>query len=111
MGHHTILMCSMLTFTMHLGHYRCCEKHHIKEYKRKQIPLSTPLPAIDVEVLQTDPEENLKLEQIRGTHPGIMDLLGDLGNSLYAEPLSMTEYFDTMNVRTLQRHADDCMSL
>ena len=96
MGHHIILMCSMLT--MHLGHYRSHKKHHIKEFKRNGIPLSMPLPAIDVEALLIDDEENLKLEQIRGTHLGIMDLLGDLGSPLYAELLSMMEHFDAMIV-------------
>ena len=105
MGHCAILMHSMLSFTMHLGHYRCHEKHYIKEYKRKGIPLLTPLPAIDVVALLMDSEENLMLEQIRGTHPGILDLLGDPGNPLYAEPLSMTEHFDTMIVGA--RHLGD----
>ena len=58
----------------------------------------TPLPAINVRALLTDKEENLKLEQIRGTHPGILDLLGDLGSPLYAKPLSMTKHFDAMIV-------------
>ena len=60
----------------------------------------TPLPAINVAVLLTDKEENLKLEQIRGTHPGILDLLGDSGSPLYAKLLSMTEHFDTMIIGT-----------
>ena len=99
MGHHTILMCSMLTMlAMHLGHYRSHKKHHIKEYKRNGIPLSMPLHAIDIEALLIDEEENLKLEQIRGTHLGIMDLLGDPGSPLYAKPLSMMEHFDAMIV-------------
>ena len=98
MGYRTVLMHSMLTFTMHLGCYRCCERHYTKEYKKKQIPLPAPLPAINVEALLTDQVENLKLEQIRGTHPGILDLLGDLGSPLYGEPLSMTEHFDDMIV-------------
>ena len=59
-----------------------------------------PLPVIDIEVLLTDQEENLKLEQIRGTCPGILDLLGDLGSPLYGQPLSMTEHFDAMIVDT-----------
>ena len=99
-GHRTILMHSMLTFTMHLGHYRCCKRYYTKENKKKQIPLSMPMPVIDVEVLLTDQEENLKLKQIRGTHPGILDLLGNPGSPLYAEPLSMMEHFDAMVVGT-----------
>ena len=39
-----------------------------------------PMPAIDVEALLKDEDKNLKLEQIRVTHPGILDLLGNLGN-------------------------------
>ena len=57
-----------------------------------------PLPAINIEVLLTDQEENLKLEQIGGTHPGILDLLGDPGSPLYGEPLSMREHFNVMIV-------------
>ena len=96
MGHRTILMHSMLMFAMHLGWYQHRERHFIKEYKRKKIPPSTPMPAIDIEALLTDKEKNLKLEQIRGTHPGILDLLGDRGSPLYAEPRSMTEHFNAM---------------
>ena len=39
-------------------------------------------PAINIDALLTDEEENLKLEQISTTHPGILDLLGDPGNPL-----------------------------
>ena len=41
---------------------------------------------------------HLKLEQIKGTQSGIMDLLGNVGSCLYAKPLSMTKFFDTMIV-------------
>ena len=51
LGHHAILMHSMLTFAMHLGWHWCHECHFRKEYKRKKIPLSTPMLAIDVEAL------------------------------------------------------------
>ena len=95
-GHCTVLMHSMLMFAMHLGRYRHWECHFIKEYKRK----GTPLPPIDIAALLTDRKENLKLEQIRGTHPTILDLLGDLGSPLYAELLSMTEHYDAMIVGT-----------
>ena len=100
MGHQAVLMHSMLTFAMHLGQYWHREHHFVKEYKRKGIPLSMPLLAIDITALLTDKEENLKLEQIRGTHPGILDLLGDPGSPLYAKPLSMTKHFDAMIVVT-----------
>ena len=97
-GHRTVLMCSMLRFAMHFGRYRHRERHFAKEHRRKGIPPTTQPPAIDVDALLTDEEENLKLEQINATHPGILDLLGDLGNPLYAEPHSMAEHFDTMMI-------------
>ena len=56
------------------------------------------LPAIDVDALLTDEEENLKLEQINATHLSILDLLGDPGNPLYAEPHSMAEHFNAMMI-------------
>ena len=59
-----------------------------------------PPPAIDINALLTDEEENLKLEQINATHPGILDLLGGPGNPLYAEPHSMAEHFDAMMAGT-----------
>ena len=59
-----------------------------------------PLPAIDIAALLLDEEENLKLEQINTTHVGILDLLGDPGNPLYAEPHSMAEHFDTVMIGT-----------
>ena len=59
-----------------------------------------PLPAIDIDTLLTDKEENLNLEQISATHPGILDLLGDPGNPLYTEPHSMAKHFDAMMLGT-----------
>ena len=56
----------------------------------------TPLPAIDLAALLTDEEENLKLEQMNVLHASVMDLLGDSGNPLYTEPLSMAEHFDAI---------------
>ena len=73
-GHCAVLMRSMLRFAMHFGCYRCRECHLIKECRRKGLPSSTPLPAIDVAALLLDEEENLKLEQINTTHVGILDL-------------------------------------
>ena len=78
-----------------VGH-RTIRHYFIKEHKMKKIPPSTPMPAIDVEALLTDKEENLKQEQIRGTNPGILDLLGDPESPFYAKPLSMTKHFNTM---------------
>ena len=59
-----------------------------------------PLPAIDIDALLTNKEENLKLEQISTTHPGILDLLGNPGNPLYAKPHSMAKHFDAMMIGT-----------
>ena len=100
MGHRAVLMHSMLRFAMHFGCYRCREQHFAKECRKKGIPPTTPPPAIDIKALLTDEEENLKLEQINATHLGILDLLGDLGNPLYAEPHSMAEHFDAMMIGT-----------
>ena len=54
------------------------------------------MPAINIDALLINEEENLKLEQISATHPGILDLLGDPGNPLYAKPHSMAEHFNAM---------------
>ena len=97
MGHRAVLMHSMLRFAMHFGRYRHRECHLIKERRRKGLPSSMLLPAIDVAAL-LDEEENLKLEQINATHIGILDLLGDPGNPLYAEPHSMAKHFDAMMI-------------
>ena len=97
-GHRTVLMHSMLRFAMHFGHYRHWERHFAKDRRRKGIPPTTPLPAIDIHALLTDEEENLKLEQINATHLDILDLLGNLDNPLYAEPHSMAEHFDAMMI-------------
>ena len=59
-----------------------------------------PLPAINLATLLTDEEENLKPEQMNVSHISIMDLLGDPGNPLYAEPHSMAEHFDAMTAGT-----------
>ena len=99
-GHRAVLMHSMLRFAMHFGRYRHWECHFMKEHRRKGIASSTPLPAIDVAALLLDEEENLKLGQINTTHIGILDLLGDPGNPLYAEPHSMAEHFDAMMIGT-----------
>ena len=98
MGHHAVLMRSMLRFAMHFGHYMHRERHFAKECRRKGILPTMLPPAIDINALLTDKEENLKLEQINATHPSILDLLGDPGNPLYAEPHSMAEHFDAMMI-------------
>ena len=51
---------------------------------------------VDLTTLLDDEEENVKLRQINVTHASIMDLLGDPGNPLYAEPHSMAEHYDAM---------------
>ena len=66
------------------------------QHRRRGLPSSTPLPAIDLAALLTDEEENLKPEQMNMSHVRVMDLLGDPSNPLYAEPLSMAEHFDVM---------------
>ena len=53
---------------------------------------------MDIAALLDDEEENLRLRQINVTHVSIMDLLGDPGNPLYAEPHSMAEHYDAMLV-------------
>ena len=53
---------------------------------------------MDLATLLDDEEENLKLWQINVMHVSIMDLLGDPGNPLYAEPHSMAEHYDAMLV-------------
>ena len=58
------------------------------------------MPSVDIAALLDDEEENLKLQQINVTHVSIMDLLGDPGNPLYAEPHSMAEHYDAMLVGT-----------
>ena len=58
--------------------------------------MSTPMPAIDLAALLDDQEENLRHQQINVTHASVMDLLGDPGNPLYAEPHSMAEHFDAL---------------
>ena len=93
-----VLMHSMLRFAMHFGCYRHQERHFSKDCRKKGIPPTMPLPAIDIDALLTDEEENLKLEQINATHLGILDLLGDPGNPLYAEPYSMAKHFDAMMI-------------
>ena len=99
-GHRTILMRSMLQFAMHYGQYRCRQRHLAKDRKRKGRPSSAPMPSVDITALLDEEEENLKLRQINVTHVSIMDLLGDPGNPLYAEPHSMAEHYDTMLVGT-----------
>ena len=56
------------------------------------------MPSVDITALLDEEEENLKLWQINVTHVSIMDLLGDPGNPLYAEPHSMAEHYDAMLV-------------
>ena len=99
-GHRAILMRSMLQFAMHYSRYRCHQQHLTKDRKRKGLPSSASMPPIDLVALLDDEEENLKLRQINVMHASIMDLLGDPGNPLYAEPHSMAEHYDAMLVGT-----------
>ena len=95
-GHCAILMRSMLQFAMHYGQYRHCQRHFIRDRKKKGLPSWVPMPSVDLATLLDDEEENLKLRQIDVTHVSIMDLLGDPGNPLYTEPHSMAEHYDAM---------------
>ena len=97
-GHRAVLMKSMLQFVMHYSRYHRCQRHLIKERKRKGLPSSAPLLPIDLVTLPEDEEENLKLRQIKVTHLSIMELLGDPDNPLYAKPHSMAKHYDTMLV-------------
>ena len=83
---------------MHYGRYRRRQRHLAKDRRRKGLPLSVPMPSVDIAALLDDEEENLKLRQINVMHVSIMDLLGDPGNPLYAEPHSMAEHYDAMLV-------------
>ena len=100
MGYRVILMRSMLQFAMRYGRYRCHQGHLTKDHKRKGLPSSALMPSVDLTTLLDDEEENLKLRQINVMHVSIMDLLGDPGNPLYAEPHSMAEHYDAMLVGT-----------
>ena len=61
MGHHAILMRSMLQFAMHYGRYRHRQRHLAKDRKRKGLPSSAPMPSMDIAALLDEEEENLKL--------------------------------------------------
>ena len=93
-------MRSMLQFAMHYGQYRCRQQHLCKDCRRKDLPSSALMPSVDIAALLDDKKENLRLRQINVTHVSIMDLLGDPGNPLYAEPNSMAEHYDAMLVGT-----------
>ena len=54
------------------------------------------MPAIDLAALLEDKEENLKCKQMNLTQTSVMELLGNPGNPLYAEPHSMAEHFNAM---------------
>ena len=96
LGHHAILMQSMLKFAMHYGCYQRQQRYLIMQCRRRGLPPSMPLPAINLAALLTDKEENLKPEQMNMSHVSTMDLLGDPGNPLYTEPHSMAKHFDAM---------------
>ena len=100
LGHSAILMQSMLKFAMHYGCYRHRQRYLITQCKRRGLLPSMPLPAIDLTAVLTDKEENLKPEQMNVSHVSIMDLLGDPGSPLYADPHSMAEHFNAMTAGT-----------
>ena len=70
------------------------------QHRRRGLPPSAPLPAIDLPALLTDEEENLKPEQMNVLHISVMDLFGNPSNPLYAEPLSMAKHFNAMTAGT-----------
>ena len=95
LGHCAILMRNMLQFVMHYGHYRHRHRNLIYQCRRRRgTPL--PLPAIDIATLLKDREEDLRTKQINVTHSSVMELLGDPGSPLYAEPHSMAEHFNAL---------------
>ena len=98
LGHHAILMQSMLQFAMHYGRYWHRYHYNITQRRRRGIPTSTPMPAIDLAALLDDKEENLRPQKINVMHASVMELLGDPGNPLYAKPHSMAEHFDALIV-------------
>ena len=100
-GHRAILMRSMLQFAMHYGRYRSRQRHLCKDCRRKDLPSSAPMPSMDITALLDNEEENLRLRQINVMPVSIMDLLGDPGNPLYAEPHSMAEHYNAMLVGAL----------
>ena len=102
-GHRAILMRSMLQFAMHYGRYRRRQQHLAKDRRRKGLPSSAPMPSVDIAALLDDKEENLKLRQINITHVSIMDLLGDPGNPLYAEPHSMATCLNVLVAETREQ--------
>ena len=77
MGHRAILMRSLLQFAMHYGRYRRRQCYIITQCRRKGIPPSTLMLAIDLTTLLDDEEEYLKPEQMNVMHVNIMDALGD----------------------------------
>ena len=99
-GHRAVLMKSMLQFAMHYGCYRRRQRYFITQHRRKGLPPSMLLPAIDLAALLTNEEENLKPELMNVMHVSVMDLLGNPGNPLYAKPHSMAEHFDAMTAGT-----------
>ena len=60
-GHCTILMHSLLQFTLHYGRYRRHQWHLKKETKKKGHQSTVPMSSIDLAALLDDEEENLKL--------------------------------------------------
>ena len=98
--HRAILMQSMLKFAMHYSRYQRRQCYLIMQCRRRGLRPSMPLPTINLAALLTDKEENLKPEQMNVSHVSVMDLLGNPGNPLYAEPHSMAEHFNAMTAGT-----------
>ena len=92
-GHRSLLMYSMLEFAMLIGRY--C--HRERQLTRHQSVLIDPSnPRLTVDALVKDPEENQRSDEMEGFYLGAMQLLGDPDTILYAELVSMAQYYDLM---------------
>ena len=92
-GHRSLLMYSMLEFTMLMGRY-CRRERQLSRHQRVQVDPSDP--RLTVEALVKDPEEDQRSAQMEVIFKGAMQLLGDPDCVLYAEPSSMAQYYDLM---------------
>ena len=84
-------MYSMLEFAMLMGRY-CRRERQLSQ--RLQVDPSDP--QLTVEALVKDPEENERSAKMDLVFKGAMQLLGDADRVLYAEPVSMAQYYDLM---------------
>ena len=90
-GHRSLLMYSMLEFAMLMGRYCRCERQ-----LSQCLQVDPSDPRLTVEALVKDPEENERSAKMDLVFKGAMQLLGDPDRVLYAEPVSMAQYYDLM---------------